>query len=120
MAADDDEFMGALNRSARSIGGDDFREWVDEQYAELLKQRRHPEDITLRHELVQRPAPGMILATVAAAAGTTMEELKARRRGGIWKGARQEGGGCSLGAGRRVPWDGWMKAGMPTAPPCRR
>ena len=27
-----------------------------------------------------------MLAAVASAAGTTVEELKARRRGGIWKG----------------------------------
>ena len=86
IAADDDEFMRAMNRSARSIGGDDFRERVDEQYAELLKERKHPEDITLRREMGRRPEPGMILAAVASAAGTTVEGLKARRRDGIWKG----------------------------------
>jgi putative transposase len=86
IAADDEEFMGVLNRSARSIGGDDFREWVDEQYAELLKKRKHPEDITLRREIGRRPDPGTVLAAVASAAGTTVEGLKARRRDGIWKG----------------------------------
>ena len=86
IAADDKEFMETMNRSARSIGGDDFREWVDERYAELLKKRKHPEDVTLRREIGRRPEPGMILAVVASAAGTTVEGLKARRRNGIWKG----------------------------------
>ena len=86
IAADDEEFMAAMNRSARSIGGDDFREWVDERYAELLKKRKHPEDVTLRREMGRRPEPGTVLAVVASAAGTTVEGLKARQRNGIWKG----------------------------------
>ncbi|MDD5678804.1 MAG: transposase [Kiritimatiellae bacterium] len=86
IAADDDEFREALNRSARSIGDDEFREWVDESYAELLKKRNHPEDVTMRREIGRHPEPDMILAAVASAAGTTVEGLKARKRGGIWKG----------------------------------
>lgn len=86
IAIDDDEFREALNRSARSIGGNDFRDWVDESYAELLKKHRHPEDVTMRREMGRRPEPDMILAAVASAARTTVAGLKARRRGGIWKG----------------------------------
>lgn len=86
IAADDDEFKTAMNRSARSIGGDDFRELVDERYAEILKQRKHPEDVTLRSEVRRRPEPGRILAAVASAARMTVAELKTRRRDLIWKG----------------------------------
>ena len=86
IAADDDEFIAAMSRSARSIGTDDFREWVDERHVELLKERRHPEDVTLRREIVRRPDPGAVLAAVASAARTTVEGLKARRRSWTWKG----------------------------------
>ena len=86
IAADNEEFMEAMNRSARSIGGDDFQEWVDEQYAELLKKRRHPEDVILRREVSRRPEPETVLAAVASVARTTVVELKSRRRDGTWKG----------------------------------
>jgi len=86
IAADDDEFMKTINRSARSIGSDDFRELVDERYAEILKQRKHPEDVTLRNEVGRRPEPDMIMAAVATAAGMTVAGLKTRRRNSIWKG----------------------------------
>ena len=86
VAADDEEFMRAMSRSARSIGRDDFREWVDKRHVELLKDRRHPEDVTLRRDMGRRPDPGTVLAAVASAAGTTVEGLKARRRSWIWKG----------------------------------
>jgi len=82
----DDAFMKAMNRSTRCIGGDDFRESVDEQYAEILKKRKHPEDVTLRREMIQCPEPGMILAAVASVAGITVADLKAQRRDCIWKG----------------------------------
>jgi len=86
IAADDDEFIAAMNRSTRSIGGDYFQEWVGERYAELLKKRKHPEDVTLRREIGWRPDPGTVLAAVASAAGTTVEGLKSRQRKWIWKG----------------------------------
>ncbi|MBU0715074.1 MAG: transposase [Verrucomicrobia bacterium] len=86
IAVDDEEFIAAMNRSARSIGEDDFREWVDERHEELLKERKHPEDVTLRREMGRCPEPEIVLAAVASAAGTTVEGLKARRRNWIWKG----------------------------------
>ena len=86
IATNDEEFVAAMSRSARSIGGDDFREWVDERHAELLKKRRHPEDVTLRCEIRRRPDPEAVLAAVASVSGTTVEGLKARRRNWIWKG----------------------------------
>lgn len=86
IAVDDEGFVEAMSRSARSIGADDFREWVEERHAQLLKKRRHPEDVTLRRKMGRRPEPGTVLAAVASAAGTTVEGLKARRRNWIWKG----------------------------------
>lgn len=86
VAENDEEFIAAMSRSARSIGGDDFQEWVNERHAELLKERRHPEDVTLRREMGRCLEPGTVLTAVASAAGTTVEGLKARRRNWIWKG----------------------------------
>ncbi|MFH1476669.1 MAG: transposase [Verrucomicrobiota bacterium] len=86
VAEDDEEFIAAMSRSARSIGGDDFQEWVNERHMELLKERRHPEDVTLRREMGKCLEPGTVLAAVASVAGTTVEGLKARRRNWIWKG----------------------------------
>ena len=86
VAEDDEEFIAAMSRSTRSIGGDDFQEWVNERHVELLKARRHPEDVTLRREMGRCLEPGTVLAAVASAAGTTVEGLKARRRNWIWKG----------------------------------
>lgn len=86
MAANDEEFLVALQRSARSIGDDDYREWVDERYAELLSERRRPEDVSFRTGAGKRLAVAGVLEMVAKAAGTTVAGLGARRRGGKWKG----------------------------------
>jgi hypothetical protein len=49
VAADDEEFMEALNLSARSIGDEDFREQVDERHGELLRTRKHPEEYAMEN-----------------------------------------------------------------------
>ena len=86
MIAADEVFLADMSRSARSIGDDKFREWVDERHTELLKQRRHPEDVSFRHATGKRLKPDTVLEAVAAAGGTTVAGLKARRRNSIWKG----------------------------------
>jgi len=108
IAADDDEFVKAMNLSGRSIGNDDFRAMVDERYAGILKERRHPEDVTLRREVGRCQEPGMILASVALAAGMTVADLKARRRSCIWKGIAAKLLVTQAGMTRRecAPWLG--------------
>ena len=39
----------------------------------------------MRREMGRRPDPGTVLAAVASVAGTTVEGLKTRQRGWIWK-----------------------------------
>ena len=86
LAENNEEFLVALNRSARSIGDDDFREWVDERHAALLSDRRRPEDVSFRVGAGKRWEVEEVLKIVAKAAGTTVEGLGARRRGWKWKG----------------------------------
>jgi len=86
LAENNEEFLVALKRSARSIGDDDFREWVDERHAALLSERRCPEDVSFREGAGKRLEVEEVLKTVAKAAGTTVEGLGARRRGWKWKG----------------------------------
>jgi hypothetical protein len=87
VALDDEKFMKALSLSARSIGDDAFREEVDERHGELLRERKHPEDVALRRVGgTGTIPPADVLAAVALAAGVKEEGLKARRRNWAWKG----------------------------------
>ncbi len=86
LTTNDEELEEAMRLSHLSVGDDKFREWVDEHYAELLRKRKHPEDVALRQSIMSRPDPASVLHAVAAVAGTTPEGLKARSRHEIWKG----------------------------------
>ncbi len=44
----DEDFLGELERSPRSIGNEKFREWVDGCYRNLLEQRGVQEDVSFR------------------------------------------------------------------------
>jgi REP element-mobilizing transposase RayT len=86
VAGTDDEFRIELARSPRSIGDEDFREWVDNCYAELLGKRQRPEDVSYRRSADKRLESEEILKAVAEAAGVTVGGLKERRRDWAWKG----------------------------------
>jgi len=45
----DEAFEGALSHSRLAIGGDDFQEYVQGLYAELVNATHRPEDAALRH-----------------------------------------------------------------------
>ena len=80
----DEEFLGELARSPRSIGNEKFREWVDGCYRDLLKQRGVQEDVSFRqtgHQL----GPELILETVAKQIGVGREDLLERRRDATWR-----------------------------------
>ncbi len=76
---DDEEFQIELERSARSIGNEKFKEWVDDCYAELLGQRDIQEDVSFRR-VKKKIEPEKILKAVARAAGVKKEQLLSRRR----------------------------------------
>ena len=48
LAEEDEDFKDALKASPRSIGGDSFREWVDEIYQKLVEKCDVKEDVSFR------------------------------------------------------------------------
>lgn len=81
VAEDDEQFKAELMRSRHSIGDEDFRESVDERYAELAEKARRPEDASFREEGGKETSSETILGMVAKEAGVGIEALRARRRG---------------------------------------
>jgi len=80
----DEDFLGELERSPRSIGNEKFREWVDGCYRNLLEQRGVQEDVSFR-QTGRHLAIELILKTVAKQAGIGQEYLKERRRDATWR-----------------------------------
>lgn len=80
----DEEFLGELARSPRSIGNAKFREWVDACYRELLEQRSVQEDVSFR-QTGRHLDTELILKSVAKRAGIGQEYLLERRRDATWK-----------------------------------
>ena len=79
LAKDDTEFEKAMKESPRSIGGEEFRKWVDELYDKLVEDRESREDVSFRH--VSAPLdPQVVLEIVAGELGVKREELCRRRR----------------------------------------
>jgi len=84
LGSTDEDFLGELERSPRSIGNAKFREWVDGCYQELLEQRGVLEDVSFRqtgHHLDTK----LILKAVAQRAGMRQECLTARSRDSTWR-----------------------------------
>jgi hypothetical protein len=82
LAETDADFLAALKESRRSIGGGDFRRWVDEVYRELAEKKGHAEDIELRRETA-RLVPGEILKVTGERLGVSVEAFRTRRRDSI-------------------------------------
>ncbi len=49
LAQDDEDFKVAMKKSPRSIGGSDFRAWIDELYEKMVEEHAEPEDVSFRH-----------------------------------------------------------------------
>ena len=80
----DEDFLGELERSPRSIGNEKFREWVDGCYRNLLEQRGVQEDVSFR-QTGRHLAIELILKTMAKQAGIGQGYLKERRRDATWR-----------------------------------
>jgi len=80
VAQTDDEFSQALKASARSIGSEEFRAWVDEQYEKLLAGVTRTEDVSFRRQFV-RVSPQRVLAVISETFAIQEENLHRRRRG---------------------------------------
>lgn len=85
LAEDDEDFKLALKASPRSIGGDEFRAWVDELHDKLLETQSRPEDAAFRR--VTEPLPAeTVCQTLAEAFGVGVEEFRRRRRNSPLRG----------------------------------
>jgi len=80
----DEEFLGELEMSPRSIGNEKFREWVDACYRNLLEQRGVQEDVSFR-QTGRHLDTELILKSVAKQAGIGQKYLLERRRDATWR-----------------------------------
>lgn len=112
----DDEFAEALDISARSIGDEDFRKWVDRRYEKLLAGVARTEDVTFRRQCGY-VSPDRLLAAVCKAFTMHKADLCRRRRGcearavaakmlckygGLTR--RETAGALGLRSGQAVTW----------------
>lgn len=74
IAQTDEEFLSVLRGSSLVVGGDDFRERVQEVYAEAVSHARHPEDASFR-KTAKKIAPDAILKLISKHFGVTIESL---------------------------------------------
>ncbi|MEI6809898.1 MAG: transposase [bacterium] len=84
IGVDDEVFLGDLVRSSRSIGSEEYRDWVDDCYRELVDGREKKEDASFRRIVWKIPADE-ILEAVAKAAKCRKEHLTTRRRETRWR-----------------------------------
>jgi len=82
----DESFAGEMWRSARSIGAEKFRQWVDDLYGAKLKHHPRREDVSFREETRKTLSEKQVEAVVASTCGLRVAELKTRRRTNVAKG----------------------------------
>jgi hypothetical protein len=82
LAEDDEEFREILAASPRSIGGDDFRAWVDALHLERLRGRTRPEDIAFRHP-TEPLSPDGVLAVLTEIFDVDESAFRERRRNSV-------------------------------------
>ena len=76
-AESDDDFKVALKLSARSIGSEGFRAWVDELHQKRLETHARPEDVSFRHITAPLPA-GDVLAILGEIFNVDVAEFSRR------------------------------------------
>ncbi|MFO7535943.1 MAG: transposase [Kiritimatiellia bacterium] len=81
----DDEFLDEMMRSPRSIGAEEYREWVEEQHRALMKSHERGEDVSFRPAEAWM-SPEHVLEAVAARWRIGLPDLSLRRRGCPSKG----------------------------------
>ncbi len=79
LAKDDTDFQMALKQSPRSIGGTEFRAWIDELYEKLAEGRGAPEDVLFRH-VAEALGSQEVLDIVAEVMGVDRKEFYRRSR----------------------------------------
>ncbi|OVE75990.1 hypothetical protein BVX97_02615 [bacterium E08(2017)] len=79
LAETDEEFIETLKESPRSIGGDQFRAWVDELYQKLIEKSEVTEDIAFRR-ITEPLNPDVVLAVIAEKFEVETVAFKRRKR----------------------------------------
>ena len=82
LAGSDEEFREVLRASPRSIGGETFRQWVDELYERLVGRRDHVEDVAFRRP-GRKATSEEVLAAVAREFNVAPDDLRRRRRNAV-------------------------------------
>ena len=79
LAEDDEEFEALLQESSRSLGGGEFRAWVDRFHEEQVGKRKSVEDISFR-KTSEPLKPEVVLRVVAEVMGVKTAAFRERRR----------------------------------------
>ena len=79
LAESDAEFGDLMKANPLSIGGDAFRDRIQELYTAVVRHARRGEDLALRRVAAALPAD-RVLATTCASLGVELAEARSRRR----------------------------------------
>jgi len=82
LARTDEEFHEILRASPRSIGGEAFRQWVDDRHARLLGPHERKEDVAFRRP-PHRVPPEHVIAAVCRELQVPPDAVRRRQRGGM-------------------------------------
>ena len=80
----DEVFTGALTRSRLAIGGDDFQEYVQGLYAELVNAAGRPEDAAFRH-VEEVLSVDQVLNELAARLKCERADFTRRAKGAVYR-----------------------------------
>jgi hypothetical protein len=86
LAETDEEFRAAMRLSARSIGGDKFREWVEEEHRAQAKSSGSEEDVAFRRTQQRTKPVAEVLDAAARFCGVAPSTLTQRQRGSKARG----------------------------------
>jgi len=82
LAETDKEFAEVMKSSPRSIGGENFRAWVNELYDKLVDEYKTAEDGAFRH-VTESLDTETVIETVGRELGVKPEEFQCRRRDSV-------------------------------------
>jgi putative transposase len=79
LAEDDAELRQAMGASPRSIGGREFRSWIDQMYCELAEKSESAEDVSFRH-VTEPQTADEVLTVLGSAFQVEVDEFRRRQR----------------------------------------
>ena len=79
LSHDDEDFKLAMKKSPRSIGGEDFRVWIDELYEKMVEGHGESEDVSFRH-ITEPLTVDKVMATLCGVLKVEVNDFRQRRR----------------------------------------